>query len=133
MPRPRILVVDDDESARLVLCGCLEECDYDVFCAGNGREALDLLPRAGKHPALILLDLGMPVMDGKEFLERQRQDAAIAGIPVVLLSGSPDLAESAAACKTAGYFRKPFMYIHLLEAVRRVMSIGSQNGPATSP
>jgi CheY-like chemotaxis protein len=132
MPRPHILVVDDDESARLVLCGCLEECDYDVSCAGNGHEALDLL-RRGKHPALILLDLGMPVMDGKEFLKRQRQDAAIAGIPVVLLSGSPDVAEIAAACKAAGYFRKPFLYIHLLEAVRRLMAIGSQNGAATSP
>ena len=132
MPRPRILVVDDDESARFVLRGYLEDAGYDVDCAVNGRAALDHL-REGKPPALILLDLGMPEMDGREFLERQGQDAAIAGIPVVLLSGSPDLAESAAACKTAGYFRKPFMYIHLLEAVRRVMSIGSQNGPATSP
>ena len=133
MPRPQILVVDDDESARLVLCGCLEECDYDVSCARNGREALDLLLRAGKPPALILLDLGMPEMDGREFLERQRQDAAITGIPVILLSGSPDLAEIAAACKPAGYFRKPFLYVHLLEAIRRLIAIGSQNGAATSP
>ena len=131
MPRPQILVVDDDESARLVLCACLEECGYDVSCARNGREALDLL-RGGKHPTLILLDLGMPVMDGKEFLERQGQDAAIAGIPVFLLSGSPDLAEIAAACKPAGYFRKPFLYVNLLEAVRRLLAIASQNGPATS-
>ena len=132
MPRPHILVVDDDESARLVLCGCLEECDYDVSCAGNGREALDLL-RGGKPPALILLDLGMPVMDGKEFLERQGQDAAIAGIPVFLLSGSPDLAEIAAACKPAGYFRKPFLYVHLLEAVRCLIAVGLHNGAVTSP
>ena len=131
MPRPQFLVVDDDESARLVLCGCLEECDYDVSCARNGREALDLLLRAGKPPALILLDLGMPEMDGREFLERQRQDAAIAGIPVFLLSGSPDLAEIAAACKPAGYFRKPFLYVHLLEAVRRLMAYGLQKDPAT--
>jgi CheY-like chemotaxis protein len=132
MPRPHILVVDDDESARLVLCECLEECGYDVASAGNGREALDLL-RVGKPPALILLDLGMPVMDGREFLERQRQDAAIASIPVVLLSGSPDLAEVAAACKAAGHFRKPFLYVHLLEAVRHLTAITSQNGAATSP
>jgi CheY-like chemotaxis protein len=131
MPRPQFLVVDDDESARLVLCGCLEACDYDVSCARNGWEAHDLL-RGGKPPALILLDLGMPVMDGKEFLERQRQDAAIAGIPVFLLSGSPDLAEIAAACKPAGYFRKPFLYVHLVEAVRRLMANGSQNGAGTS-
>ena len=130
MARPHILVVDDDESARLVLCACLEECGYDVSCARNGREALDLL-RGGKHPTLILLDLGMPVMDGKEFLDRQRQDAAIAGIPVFLLSGSPDLAEIAAACKAAGYFRKPFLYVHLLEAVRRLMAYGLQKDPAT--
>jgi CheY-like chemotaxis protein len=132
MPRPRILVVDDDESARFVLTGCLEDAGYDVDCAGNGRAALDHL-RGGKPPALILLDLGMPEMDGREFLESQRQDAAIAGIPVFLLSGSSDLAEIAAACKPAGYFRKPFLYVRLLEAVRRLMANGSQNGPATSP
>jgi CheY-like chemotaxis protein len=132
MPRPRILIVDDDESTRLVLRGCLEDAGYDVNCAGNGRAALDQL-RAGKPPALILLDLGMPEVDGREFLERQRQDAAITGIPVILLSGSPDLAEIAAACKPAGYFRKPFLYVHLLEAIRRLIAIGSQNGAATSP
>jgi CheY-like chemotaxis protein len=123
MPRPRILVVDDDESARFVLRGYLEDAGYDLVCAANGRAALDHL-REGKHPALILLDLGMPVMDGKEFLDRQRQDAAIAGIPVILLSGSPDLTEIAAACKTAGYFRKPFLYVHLLEAIRRLIAVG---------
>ena len=132
MPRLRILVVDDDESARFVLRGYLEDAGYDVDCAVNGRAALDHL-REGKPPALILLDLGMPEMDGREFLERQGQDAAIAGIPVVLLSGSPDLAEIAAACKPAGYFRKPFLYVRLLEAVRRLMANGAQNGPATSP
>jgi CheY-like chemotaxis protein len=132
MPRLRILVVDDDESARFVLRGYLEDAGYDVDCAVNGRAALDHL-REGKPPALILLDLGMPEMDGREFLERQGQDAAIAGIPVFLLSGSPDLAEIAAACKPAGYFRKPFLYVRLLEAVRRLMANGAQNGPATSP
>ena len=131
MPRLRILVVDDDESARFVLRGYLEDAGYDVDCAVNGRAALDHL-REGKPPALILLDLGMPEMDGREFLERQGQDAAIAGIPVFLLSGSPDLAEIAAACKPAGYFRKPFLYVRLLEAVRRLMANGSQNGAGTS-
>ena len=127
MARPHILVVDDDESARLVLCGCLEECGYDVACTGNGREALDLL-RGGKPPALILLDLGMPVMDGKEFLDRQRQDAAIAGIPVFLLSGEQDLEKIAAAYRAAGHFRKPLPYAHLLAAVQHLLAIPSQNG-----
>jgi CheY-like chemotaxis protein len=130
MPRPYVLIVDDDAFARFVLKECLEGEGYDVACAGNGREALDQL-RGGKPPALILLDLSMPEMDGRTFLQRQRQNPALAGIPVVLLSGEPELDEIAAAYKAAGHFRKPFAYPRLIDAVNGLLENGQKGAEGT--
>ena len=61
-PNHMILVVDDDEDLREVICGVLEDAGYEAASAGNGREALDFL-RSSPPPCLVLLDLMMPVMD----------------------------------------------------------------------
>src|SRR4051812_43717388 len=80
-----ILVVEDNAALRQVMRAVLEAAGYRVACAANGREALDSL-RAAEPPFVILLDLSMPVMDGWQFRERQRQTAGFASIPVLLLS-----------------------------------------------
>src|SRR2546425_9329784 len=73
----RILVVEDDPDARDEMARVLRSEGYDVAAAGDGEEALAELRRAA--PALILLDLMMPVMDGFEFRVRQMQDRAAEG------------------------------------------------------
>ena len=83
----KVLIVEDNRHERKVLPEFLEQKGYSVQGAQNGSEALDDL-RSGASVALILLDLTMPVMDGWEFLKRQKNDPAIADIPVVVLTAS---------------------------------------------
>jgi CheY-like chemotaxis protein len=82
---PRVLIVEDDDSAREALSDCLEMEGFTVAAARNGREALDYLHQS-PPPKVILLDLYMPVMTGWEFREAQKKDAAIANIPVVVVT-----------------------------------------------
>jgi len=79
-----VLVVEDDEATRAVLRRGLEGEAWRVVEAGNGREALAAFETAA--PALILLDLMMPEMDGFEFLEALRGREAGPGVPVVVLT-----------------------------------------------
>jgi CheY-like chemotaxis protein len=80
-----ILVVDDDHRLREVLCDALELEGYKVVAAEHGQAALEHL-QAGDRPCLILLDLMMPVMDGKAFREEMLKDPDLADIPVVLIT-----------------------------------------------
>jgi CheY-like chemotaxis protein len=79
------MVVEDDVDIRQLFADVLEAKGYRVLQAGNGSEALDLL-RAGVAPALILLDLMMPVMSGAELLQILQQDPELARVPVVVVS-----------------------------------------------
>jgi CheY-like chemotaxis protein len=86
-----ILIVDDDPAVRGLLRKTVEEAGMRAAEAENGEAALDWL---GKHakPALVLLDVMMPMMDGFEFLERVRADAAFVDLPIVVLTAK-DLSE----------------------------------------
>lgn len=79
-----ILVVDDDPAICDVLVTWLEQENYTVQCASNGREALAQI--AAHKPSLILVDLMMPIMDGYTFLSHLRQDSGTCGIPIIVLS-----------------------------------------------
>jgi CheY-like chemotaxis protein len=117
MGPPLVLIVEDDPVARELLRTFLQAAGYAVACAGNGREALDSL-RAGERPAVILLDLKMPVMSGWRFREEQRRDPALSAIPVVVFSGGDDLDSAAAALGAAASFAKPIDPEELLATVR---------------
>ncbi|HLI78438.1 MAG TPA: response regulator [Candidatus Binataceae bacterium] len=80
-----VLIVEDDDGAREALSDCLELEGFKVASARNGKEALDYLHRS-PPPKVILLDLFMPVMTGWEFRDAQKKDAAIANIPVVVVT-----------------------------------------------
>ena len=83
---PTILVVEDDLELRQVVCDILQQAGYVTVTAGNGREALDQLISGGLTPALILLDLRMPIMDGWEFARVARCYTRLATIPIVVVS-----------------------------------------------
>jgi signal transduction histidine kinase/CheY-like chemotaxis protein len=80
----QVLVVDDDPKSRDVLRRTLQKESWTVAEAVNGREALGQLERS--RPALVLLDLMMPEMDGFEMLERMRRNDAWRAIPVIIVT-----------------------------------------------
>jgi CheY-like chemotaxis protein len=84
---PHVLVVDDDPDICFALSAILEDEGYRVVCAENGRAALEHLA-GGARPAIILLDLMMPTMDGWAFLRERRQDPYLSVIPVAVFSAA---------------------------------------------
>ena len=111
----RILLVDDDADERDAIASFLELEGADVAVARDGEEALDAL-RADPQRCLILLDLDMPGMDGREFRRRQLLSST-ASIPVVVVSGLPDLAAATRGMSVRAEFRKPVELELLLRAV----------------
>ena len=87
----RILVVDDEPSARNALARLLRHEGYEVVGAENGREALDVLGAASPSPDLILLDLMMPELDGLELLEILHEHPQWKALPVVVLTAMSDI------------------------------------------
>lgn len=113
-----ILIVEDDSDLRDTLAELLQIEGYRVAQASNGREALNHL-RQSTPPCIILLDLMMPEMSGWEFRDHQRQDPALAGIPVAILTGVRNSAEKVAALDAVGYFQKPINVPDLLTTLAR--------------
>ena len=109
-----VVVVEDDLDIREAIREILDEEGYEVFTAGNGQEALELLANIPR-PRLILLDLMMPVMDGHQFLEICRADPAYASIPVVVVSAGITVAPAIAA-----FIKKPFDTNVLLKTVEKL-------------
>jgi len=119
MASPRhILVVDDDPAIQGAISLLLEREGFSVTCASNGAEALRAL-RAGDDPALILLDLMMPVMNGQELRRALQGDPGLVGIPVVVLSATPGDEVRADLLPPRAVMPKPFDIDELLAVVER--------------
>lgn len=88
LPVVSALVIEDDDDERELLAAAIVRAGYSVRTARNGREALDVLRSVG--PAVIFVDLGMPVMSGAEFRQSQRRHRDWITIPTVVLMGTTD-------------------------------------------
>ncbi len=86
--RPSVLVVEDDRDVAMTINDVVEERGYRAICVENGREALSVLE--GEQPALMLVDLFMPVMNGAEFLKIVKKSPRLASIPRVIMTGAND-------------------------------------------
>jgi len=102
---PYILVVDDDTDFREGLRAALEMKGYQVDEAANGKEALEQIEK--KPPLLVLLDLQMPVMNGRELLQKLRAAPETKDVPVVIISGF-GFEWEAELMGAQGYVGKPF-------------------------
>ena len=88
MTKKRVLIVDDDETVRLILTKLTERRGGDPVVAEDGRRAQELLRTAGPFDA-IFLDLDIPYASGWEILEEVRSDPAMRDVPVFIVSGAP--------------------------------------------
>jgi two-component system, OmpR family, KDP operon response regulator KdpE len=114
----RILVVDDEKSIRSLLKNSLSGYGYSVFEAARGKEAL--IGSVETHPDAIILDLGLPDMDGKEIIARIRKRTKV---PIIILSVRDEPLEKIAALDAGAddYLTKPFSVGELLARLKAVM------------
>jgi CheY-like chemotaxis protein len=109
----RVLVIEDDQDIREAVAEVLTSDGYEVTAAANGLEGLH---EARAHPpSLIVLDLMMPTMNGWQFREAQKQEPALADIPVIVISAYCDI--EGPRLDEAARFAKPFDLMTLLLAV----------------
>ena len=116
-PEAPVLVVEDEKDVRDTMIAALESDGYAAVGAENGEAAFVLL-RGGLRPCMILLDLGMPVMDGEQFRTEQVRHEGFAMIPVIVFSGRPEAEEVANSLCAVAALRKPVnldRLLHLLE------------------
>ncbi|MCP9816593.1 response regulator [Synechococcus sp. GreenBA-s] len=114
----RILLVEDNEMNRDMLSRRLTRKGFEVVMALDGAESLDMA--AAQAPALILMDMSLPVIDGWEATRRLKADAATAAIPVIGLTAHA-MAEDRDRCLAAGcddYDTKPVDLARLLEKIQ---------------
>jgi CheY-like chemotaxis protein len=122
----KILIVDDLEGVRRMLLYALED-DYDVRQACNGQEALTVA--AAEQPAVIVMDLDMPVMDGVEATRRLKADPGLAAIKVLAVSGQHDSEKARLVRDSADAFiEKPFDISDLIATVRQ-LALGQPISP----
>ncbi len=114
----RLLLVEDNEVNRYLAKFVLERAGFEVLTAADGAEALQLAQQ--ERPALILMDLRMPVLDGYTATERLKADPATAAIPVIAVSAQamPAERERALALGCVAHIEKPIDPVGFVEQVR---------------
>ncbi len=120
MSRKKILIVDDTEWNRDLLVQLLED-DYDVVQAVNGEEGVKITE--AEKPDLILMDLGMPVMDGWEATRRIKAQGDLKHIPIIAVTSHAMVGDEIHA-REAGcdeYVPKPIDETELMEKIKKLL------------
>jgi CheY-like chemotaxis protein len=122
-----VLIVDDDVDIREILAETLVETGFEVTTACNGLEALTAVRCMKVRPAVILLDLMMPIMDGYGFLEERGSDPAIASIPIAIVTAGHGV-DLGRLADDLPILRKPFDVPKLLDVVETLSAGGNPPG-----
>jgi CheY-like chemotaxis protein len=102
-----VLIVDDDASIRGLIVAALKRDGYTFLEAPNGREGLDLM--RSEHPAVVVLDLMMPILSGWDVLRQRQSDPELSKIPVIIISANRDAELANAVDKgVCAFLPKPF-------------------------
>lgn len=115
-----VLVIEDDEDCRDMLCYLLGSEGYRVLAVASGADALTTLAKMASAPRLILLDLIMPGMNGIDCLLIMRRTPAFTSIPVIVHSGCSLPAEGGALLGIVRWLQKPVRAEVLLEVAREL-------------
>ncbi len=126
----KILVADDDPEIRTVLTVALERAGYGVVAAADGQAALREARRAG--PALIVLDVGLPELDGLEVCRRLR---AASAVPILFLTARDDEIDRVLGLELGAddYMTKPFSPRELTARIKAILRRAGPGGPPPQP
>ncbi len=128
---PKLLLAEDDEFSRDMLVRRLQKAGYETVAAADGREALAL---ALLHrPDLILLDLDMPVMDGRTAMRMLKTDVRTFRIPIIILTAHTGTDDVAAALSAGcfSYEAKPIVFRRLLERIEEGLQPANRKDPGS--
>jgi DNA-binding response OmpR family regulator len=123
---PSVLVVEDDPAISILLAEALEAAGCRVSVARDGFAALNFV--RNDTPDAVVLDLGLPVLDGQEFLDAWRTVAPTQSVPVLVLSASAQLPPLLASVGVLGHLTKPF---DIDEVVAAVVGLATGSGTST--
>lgn len=117
----KLLIVDDKATSRELLRTVLEKDGYIIVEAADGLEAIQKVH--AENPALILLDLQLPVRSGYEVLNELRRDPQFAALPIIALTASAMQGdqEKALAAGFTAYLTKPVALTHLRVEIKRIL------------
>lgn len=118
-----ILVIDDEEAIAEVVCVFLESEGYKTTQASNGRQGLDYLSTI--HPDVVICDVMMPILDGREFCKKMQANSNYRSIPIILMSAAVKSLKQS-ECHYAALLDKPFDLDKLLTTVEQVLTIPQQ-------
>jgi CheY-like chemotaxis protein len=133
--KPVILYAEDDFDDYDAIKEALEQItrSFTLIHVKNGQEAIEYLKENGHVPDLLVLDLNMPVMDGKEVLVWVKEEAGLKDIPVMIFTTS-SREEDIKLCQKyhCTFFRKPTLYRDLLHIVQTMLQMATQKQVTTS-
>ena len=117
-----IVLAEDDADLRSIYSACLRAAGFEVWEAADGAEAVSLVSE--KQPALLILDVWMPALNGFEVLERLRHDPCASGLKVVMLSnlGDSDARLESFSVGALEYWVKGISLAELTQRVQRVLA-----------
>jgi CheY-like chemotaxis protein len=121
-----VLVVDDEPVLRVLMREILQDEGYAVIDASDGQAMLELLQ--GVHPDLVLMDVMMPGVDGREAYQALRSRTDMPDLPVVMMSAAVQPAKLDPSI--AAFLRKPFDLTELVELVAHLIGPPSEDGKA---
>lgn len=123
-----ILVVEDDDDIRNAIVDLLETEGYSTEAAINGKDALEKLNFIPK-PCLVLLDMMMPIMNGRQFLDQVMRDSTLAPLPVLIVSAVADKTNTEGS---VGFLKKPIDIDVVLDVVSQYCNLPSISPSSTS-
>jgi len=115
-PKPKILVIDDDEPLLRLMGDVLTQFKFQPLVASSGSAALELATR--ERPRLILLDKNMPGMKGEEVIRAFQSNKLFRDVPILILSGDPVSPQELRALGARGAVQKPFDVTALIAQIR---------------
>lgn len=114
--KPKVLVIEDDEYSRDALAHLLTAEGYEAQSASDGESGLACAHDS--HPDVIVLDLNLPGIDGKEVIQMIRRDGPLKDVPILIVTGDEDrAAQSAVELGADGYLTKPVEFDALIQAL----------------